>query len=182
VAAGWARALRGSWPLWAGAAGLAGLNALTLVIKGHPWGITSAFALWGSKITQAAGVDVGSWPYWSGQRAATLHASVLSDATSVMDFGIILGAMVAAAAAGTFIVHRRVPWRVAAGAIVGGVLMGFGARIAYGCNIGAYFAGIASFSVHGWLWGLMAIIGTYAGLKARPLFSLANPKSTDSSC
>ena len=31
--------------------------------------------------------------------------------------------------------------------------MGYGARIAFGCNIGAYFGGIASFSLHGWLWG-----------------------------
>lgn len=182
VAGGWARIIRGSWPLWAGALGLAALNAITLVISGKPWGITSAFALWGSKITQAFGVNVAGWPYWSGSKAAALQSSVLTDTTSVMDFGIILGALAASAAAGTFVVHRHVPWRVATGAIIGGVLMGLGARIAYGCNIGAYFAGIASFSVHGWLWGLMAIIGTYVGLRLRPLFGLANPKPTDSSC
>ena len=34
--------------------------------------------------------------------------------------------------------------------------MGYGARIAFGCNIGAYFGGIASFSLHGWLWGVLA--------------------------
>lgn len=181
-AAGWARTIRGAWPLWVGAIGLAVLNAITLLTSGHPWGITSAFALWGSKLTQAAGVDVAGWSYWSGDRAAALHSSVLTDTTSVMDFGIILGALVASAAAGTFVMHRRVPRRLAVGAVLGGVLMGFGARIAYGCNIGAYFAGIASFSLHGWLWGAMAIIGTYAGLKARPLFGLANPKPTDSSC
>lgn len=181
-ARGLARAIRGSWPLWVGALGLAALNALTLVIQGTPWGITSAFALWGSKAAQAVGVDVGSWPYWQGARAASLHQSVLADSTSVMDFGIILGALVAASTAGTFVLHRRVPARVIAGAIVGGILMGYGARIAYGCNIGAYFAGIASFSLHGWVWGVMAIAGTFAGLKARPLFGLVNPKPTDSVC
>jgi hypothetical protein len=46
--------------------------------------------------------------------------------------------------------------------------MGYGARIAFGCNIGAYFGGIASFSLHGWLWGVMAIVGTFAGLALRP--------------
>jgi len=30
-------------------------------------------------------------------------------------------------------------------------MLGYGARLAYGCNIGAYFSGIASASVHGWL-------------------------------
>jgi hypothetical protein len=46
----------------------------------------------------------------------------------------------------------------------------------------AYFSGIASFSLHGWLWGLAALFGTYAGLKARPLFGLKVPRSGDSSC
>jgi uncharacterized membrane protein len=60
--------------------------------------------------------------------------------------------------------------------------MGYGARLAFGCNIGAYFGGIASFSLHGWLWGVMAIIGTVGGLALRPLFGLTNPKPTDSVC
>lgn len=169
-AAGLARILRGTWPLWVGALALAALNAATLLIKGSPWGITSAFALWGSKLAQGAGVDVGSWTYWSGDRAASLDASLLADATSVMNFGIVLGALVAAGIGGSFALHKRIPWRVVAGAIVGGLLMGYGARLAYGCNIGAYFSGIASFSLHGWLWGLTALAGTYVGLKARPFF------------
>lgn len=181
-ARGLARAIRGSWPLWVGALGLAVLNAVTLVIKGSPWGITSAFALWGSKVADALGIDVGSWSYWQGSHAESLHQSILADATSVMDFGIILGALVAAAVAGAFTLTRRIPPRIIAGALIGGILMGYGARIAYGCNIGAYFAGIASFSLHGWIWGAMAIVGTVVGLKARPLFRLANPKPSDSSC
>jgi len=181
-ASGLARTVRGTWPLWAGALALAVLNAATLVLSGKPWGITSAFALWGSKAAQAVGVDVGSWSYWSGDKAAALHAPVLSDVTSVMDFGIILGAMAAAAAGGTFAIQRRVPLKAAAAAIVGGILMGYGARIAYGCNIGAYFGGVASFSLHGWLWLVMALAGTYLGTRLRPLFGLPNPKPEDSSC
>lgn len=51
-----------------------------------------------------------------------------------------------------------------------------------GCNIGAYFSGIASGSLHGWAWGGLALIGTFLGLRLRPLFGLANPKPTDSVC
>lgn len=140
VARGLWRIVRGSWPLWVGALVLAGLNALTLVTQGGPWGVTSAFALWGSKLADAAGIDVRSWAYWSGDRAASLDAPVLADATTVMNVGIILGALLAAAAAGTFVLHRRIPVRTAAAAVVGGLLMGYGARLAYGCNIGAYFS------------------------------------------
>ena len=50
--------MRGSWPLWVGAMLLAGLNAPALFVSGGPWGVTSAFALWGSKILAFVGVDV----------------------------------------------------------------------------------------------------------------------------
>ena len=36
---------------------LAGLNALTLFVSGGAWGVTFAFALWGSKLLDAIGVD-----------------------------------------------------------------------------------------------------------------------------
>lgn len=183
VARGLARAARGSWPLWVGALLLAGLNALTLWVSGGAWGVTFAFSLWGSKLLDALGVDVTSWTFWQDPvNAAKYQAGFLAEKTSVMDLGIILGALVASALAGAFVVHRRVPGRLALGAVVGGIMMGYGARIAFGCNIGAYFGGIASFSLHGWLWGVMALIGTVAGLALRPLFGLANPRPTDSVC
>ncbi|MCI2420342.1 YeeE/YedE family protein [Saccharopolyspora sp. K220] len=177
------RALRGSWPLWVGALLLAGLNALTLFVSGHAWGITSAFGLWGAKILAWVGIDISGSQFWSvPENAAKLSASVLTDRISVMDFGIMIGALIAAALAGAFTLHRQIPWKLAVGAVLGGVLMGLGARLAGGCNIGAYFSGVASFSLHGWLWGAMAIIGTYAGVALRPLFGLTNPKPSDSVC
>ena len=165
--------LHGPWPLVAGALGLAAINVATLLLAGRPWGVTSAFALWGSKITAAAGVDVGAWPYWqSAARAAELQASVLEDVTSVMDFGIVLGALAAAGLAGRFAPTWRVPFRSLLAAIAGGLMLGYGARIAYGCNIGAYFSGIASSSVHGWVWFAAAFAGNIAGTKFRPWFGL----------
>jgi len=165
--------LRGPWPLAAGALGLAAVNIATLFLAGRPWGVTGAFALWGSKALDAAGVQVTAWPYWSTPaRTAELHASVFKDITSVMDFGIILGAFAAAGLAGRFAPAWRVPARSLAAAIVGGLLLGYGARIAYGCNIGALFSGIASSSVHGWLWVVAAFIGNIFGTRLRPLFGL----------
>jgi uncharacterized membrane protein YedE/YeeE len=171
---GLARFLRGPWPLVAGAVALAVLNFATLALAGRPWGITSAFALWGSKIAAATGLaDVASWPYWSTPaRQAELTNSVLNDVTSVMDFGIIVGALLAAALAGRFRPTWRVPLRSAVAAVVGGLLLGYGARLAYGCNIGAYFSGIASGSLHGWVWLVAAFFGNVLGTKVRPLFGL----------
>jgi uncharacterized protein len=167
------RALQGPWPLAAGAAGLALVNIATLLLSGRPWSVTGAFALWGAKIASAAGVHVASWPYWAAPaQAASLKAPVVADVGSVMNAGIVLGALAAAAAAGRFAPTWRVPLRSLAAAIVGGLLLGYGARIAYGCNIGAYFSGIASGSVHGWLWMVAAFGGNAVGAYARPAFGL----------
>jgi uncharacterized membrane protein YedE/YeeE len=173
-ASGRAHLLTGPWPLAAGALGLAAVNVSTLLIAGRPWGITSAFALWGSKLLFAGGVDVASWAYWQpAARAADLHASVLDDPTSVMDLGIMLGALAAAALAGRFAPVWRIPRRSLMAAIVGGLLLGYGARIAYGCNIGAYFSGVSSTSLHGWVWLAAAFVGNIAGTRLRPYFGLS---------
>jgi uncharacterized membrane protein YedE/YeeE len=172
----------GPWPLVAGAIGLAIVNIATLTIGGRPWGVTSAFALWGAKWFAALGIDVASWPYWTAPAQATaLKSSVLMDVTSVMDFGIILGALLAAILAGKFAPVWKVSGRSLAAAVIGGLLLGYGARIAYGCNIGAYFSGIASGSLHGWLWLVAAFAGNVAGTRLRPMFDL-NVERTRSAC
>ena len=165
--------LHGPWPLMAGAIALALLNFVTLALSGRPWGITSAFALWGAKAASIAGFDVASWPYWASKaNAAALAAPVSRDVTSVMDIGIVLGAMLAAALAGRYAPVWRVPLRSLIAAIVGGLLLGYGARLAYGCNIGAYFSGIVSGSLHGWLWLVAAFFGNVVGTRLRPTFGL----------
>jgi uncharacterized membrane protein YedE/YeeE len=168
-----ARWLRGPWPLVAGAVGLALVNVATLTIGGRPWGVTSAFALWGAKIASAVGIPVAAWPYWTAPGpAAALSRSVLADVTSVMNVGIILGALLASLLAGRFAPRWRISGRSFAAAVVGGLLLGYGARVAYGCNIGAYFSGIASGSLHGWLWLPAAFAGNILGTSLRPLFDL----------
>ena len=73
-------------------------------------------------------------------------------------------------------------WRISrnhlVASVVGGLLLGYGARLSYGCNIGAFFSGIASGSLHGWLWIACALLGTWAGLTLRPLFGIADAAST----
>lgn len=168
---GFARLLRGPWPLVMGAVALALLNFATLALSGRPWGITSAFALWGAKGAQILGFDPTMWAYWQiPANAVALNRSVFGDITSVMDFGIIGGAMLAAALAGRFAPNLKIPLRSLIAAVVGGLLLGYGARIAYGCNIGAYFSGIASGSLHGWLWALAAFAGNMLGVRLRPFF------------
>lgn len=168
------RILRGPWSPLVAATALALFNWATLVVSGHPWSITWGFTLWGGKAARAVGWDPSTSWFWSGgftERA--LGASVLTDDTSVMNIGLILGALTAAALAGRLRPGWRIGAKPLAAAVIGGVLMGYGARIAFGCNIGAFFSGVASTSLHGWLWIASALAGTWLGVRLRPLFRLA---------
>lgn len=168
---GWRRLLQGPWPLLWGAVLLALLNYATLALAGRPWGITGAFSLWGAKIVQGVGVEVAQWPFWQRPaNAQALAAPLWQDITSVMNIGIVLGAFLAAGLAGRFAPSLRIPLRSLLAAILGGLLLGYGARLAYGCNIGAFFSGIASGSLHGWLWLVAAFFGNAVGVRLRPFF------------
>jgi uncharacterized membrane protein YedE/YeeE len=170
---GWTWILRGPWPLVGAGLVLALLNIATLLLAGHPWSITYGFGLWGAKIVQAVGVDVASWEFWTWPaQARALQSSVLADTVSVMDFGLVLGAALAAAIAGKFAPKASLPLGSLLAAIVGGLLMGYGARLSFGCNIGALFSGIATGSLHGWLWFAAAFVGSIAGIGLRPVFGL----------
>ncbi len=162
------RLWHGPWPLAWGIIALALLGLLTLLLAGHTWSITFAFGLWGAKIWQALGGELSNWSYWlSGYPAQALNRSVLADVTSVMDIGIILGAMLAAGLANSFDKNKRVTLRLILVSMLGGLLLGYGARLAFGCNIGALLAGIASGSLHGWLWLAAGFTGSVVGVPLR---------------
>lgn len=161
--------------LLAGAGLLAVLNLLVLIVAGHPWTITWAFTLWGAKGAQLLGWNPASSPFWNApfQREA-LAGSVLSDVTSLMNIGILIGALAGAGVAGRFAPRLEFAPGLIASAAIGGLIMGYGARIAFGCNIGAFFSGVASTSLHGWLWIAAALPGNALGVKLRPWFGLEN--------
>ena len=168
---GFKRFLQGPWPLIWGGIILTLLNFATLALAGRPWGVTSALAVWAAKTASFMGVDVASWAYWQlPGNAKALSESLWFDITSMMNFGLMIGAFLAASLAGKFAPNLNIPKRSIIAAILGGLLLGYGARLAYGCNIGAYFSGIASGSLHGWLWLICAFIGNGVGVKLRPIF------------
>ena len=154
--------VRGPWPKGWGVVALAVVSLATLLILSRPWGITSGFALWGAKIAAGLGVEVQNWAYWKGQRGA-LENSLFAHSTSVMNFGIMAGALFAASLAGKFAPTLRIAPREILTAVLGGLLMGYGARLAYGCNIGAYLGGLVSGSLHGWGWLLFGFLGSVTG-------------------
>ena len=144
-----------------------------MALAGHPWTVSFGYTLWGAKLAGLMGIEVSSWPFWTWRvPSQALSGSVFEQSTSLMNFGILAGAFLAAGLAGRFQPCWRLPWRPLLAAAVGGLFMGYGARLAFGCNVGAMFSGIASGSLHGWLWLVSALVGTFLGNALRPLFAL----------
>ena len=141
---------------------------------GHPWSVTFGYTVWGAKIATALGADLTQYEFWQwpGPKRA-LTESVLSDTSSLTDFGLLFGAMAAAAARHPFARAAWPPLGSLLAAAVGGLLMGWGARLGFGCNIGAFVGGIASGSLHGWIWFLAALPGCMIGIRLRPMFGLS---------
>lgn len=163
--------LRGPWPLFATMLLVALLNLGVLIETGHPWSVTWAFTLWGAKMAAALGWDAQSSLFWNTDyRLDMLHNSVFTDETSVMDMAIILGSVIAAALSNKLKPNFRVLPLPLLAALLGGLLMGYGSRIAYGCNIGAFLSGVSSTSLHGWLWIVAALPGNWMGIKLRRVF------------
>ncbi|HKA76330.1 MAG TPA: YeeE/YedE family protein [Pseudolabrys sp.] len=141
---------------------------------GHPWSVTFGYTVWGAKAATALGFDLSHAAFWqwAGPKRA-LSDSVLSDTSSLTDFGMLFGAMAAAAASKPFAAGAWPPVKSLLAAGIGGLLMGWGARLGFGCNIGAFVGGVASGSLHGWVWFLAALPGCLIGIRLRPLFGLS---------
>lgn len=156
-----------------GALLLAVLAALNLVIAGQPWGVVYGFGLWGAKLAQAAGAfDPASNPFWSQPgHAQRLAQTLLLDITSITNIGILCGALWVAAGRAPD-KPRPLTARQWAVGLVAGFAMGYSARLAFGCNVGAMLSGISTGSLHGWIWVPMAFAGTLIGLRVRRHFGL----------
>ena len=163
---------QGPWSIWLGALVLACVVIATFLVLGRPWGITSAFPLWGVKALDVMGVPIQEFNGWSDRQVAQ---SVFAHSTSVMDFGLMLGALAAAGMAARYAPSIKLSFRDLATAIIGGLLMGYGARLAYGCNIGGFLGGVVSGSLHGWWWLVFGYIGSIGGVWVREKIGMDEP-------
>ncbi|GAB6070524.1 YeeE/YedE family protein [Thiomicrorhabdus hydrogeniphila] len=153
-------------PFLAAAISLAFLNASLLFISGTPWSISSVFPYWGTSLIDLFGLSI-DWTFWdyAMENSTRMNQGLFENTVSLTTMGVILGAFIAS------LIHPRIKVTISAKAltasIIGGTIMGFGAVMASGCNIGAFFSGIASGSLHGWLWLVFALFGNILGLVIR---------------
>lgn len=152
---------------WLGALLLAVLYLAHLVVAGQPWGIVYGMGVWGAKAVSALGWDLSGDAFWGvAPHAQRLVEPILADVTSVTNIGLIYGAIAASRWNGAPKFTAPSGRRLAAAAVAG-LVMGYSARMAFGCNVGAYLGGIASASLHGWVWFAIAFAGSIVGVRIR---------------
>lgn len=154
--------LKKEWSYATGAVLLTILAVALVTVTGGIWGVTGAFTKWGGKVLswfgaspeflKKIGADVSSFSFWKNQ-------------PSITDLGIIVGAFLATLLAAQFKIKKIKSYKNVVAAIVGGLLMGIGARLAMGCNIGGLFSGLPAFSLHAWIFWITLFGGAIVGSK-----------------
>src|SRR4030095_13176654 len=85
-------------------------------------------------------------------------------ARSILNLGLLMGALAAALLGREFAIRVPPLGELFKGG-VGGLLMGLGANLAFGCNIGGFFSAVAALSMSGVAMMLGLGIGSYLGLR-----------------
>jgi hypothetical protein len=140
------------WPVW-GSALLIGTLNVFLFAYDRPWTASDGARNWGDWLFRGLGfLDrpdlVEPWLY-SG---------------SVLNLGVLVGALAAALLSREFALRVAPVGELVKGG-VGGLLMGIGAVLAFGCNVGGFFSALSALSLSGlaMMAGLGA--GAYLGLR-----------------
>lgn len=158
-----------------GAIAMAVVYAAHLIVAGQPWGIVYGLGLWGAKVASALGIDLSQDAFWGmAPHAERLLEPILWDVTSVTNIGLLYGALIADRWNVRVVEKPRWPSTPAlAVSIAAGLVMGYSSRLAFGCNVGGYLGGIASASLHGWVWFAFAFLGSMVGVRARAKAGIA---------
>ncbi|WML54965.1 selenium metabolism membrane protein YedE/FdhT [Neobacillus sp. PS3-12] len=131
-------------------------------LTGTLWAVTGEFTRWGGNLLQLFGVDTSHWAYF---QAIKLKGEPINRTDGWIVIGMLLGGLFSALMSQNFKwkaprQKRRWVW-----GFVGGILAGFGTRLAMGCNLAAFFTGVPQFSLHSWFFIAGTALGTYIGVK-----------------
>lgn len=151
--------LKKEWSYYTGAVVIAAL-ALSLNAFSGIWGVSGPLSTWGGKVLTLLGVNADSFKGFNGSLA---KYNFWTNKPSITDMGLLFGAAIATLLAAEWKIRNIKHWKQALSAIVGGLLIGFGAAIASGCNIGGLFSQLPQFSIAGWLFLLMCFLGAWVG-------------------
>lgn len=138
------------------------ISALYFGVTGTVWAVTGEFTRLGGHLLQGLGVDVSDWAYFD---LVSLEGTPLSRTDGWIVIGMLVGAMITVLLSNSFKIRVPKQKRRLVQGFIGGIIAGFGARLALGCNLAAFFTGVPQFSFHSWIFMVTTAVGTYFGVK-----------------
>ena len=139
------------------AATLLVLVSSVLVASGGFWGVYGGIKNWGDWFNTFIGLgDI--------LNISKELSSPLENRISIMNMCLVIGALSAALISRQFRISHPPMLEFINGAI-GGTLMGIGATLSMGCNVGAFFTPVTFSSPSGWAMWVGLLAGAFIGLK-----------------
>ena len=123
---------------------------------------TGEFTRLGGDFLLLLGVDVSDWQYYS---MVGLQGNTWDRADGWIVWGMFIGALIMVLLSNSFKIRMSQQKRRYVQGFVGGIIAGFGARLALGCNLAAFFTGVPQFSFHAWIFIIATGLGTFLGAK-----------------
>jgi hypothetical protein len=148
---GYQRIFFDNWPVWVGAV-LFGIMSIITFGWSRPFGIAGGLRNWGDWFFHAIGLY---------QQAPI---SPLRSTSSILTLGFLWGAFASSLMAKQFAIRVAPPLELAKG-VVGGILMGVGAAMAGGCNIGGFYSALSALSMSGVAMMVGLLLGAYLGIR-----------------
>lgn len=158
----WDSIFKKEWSYTKGAVIISIFAIALVIVTNKAWGVTGPYSIWGGKVLSWLGVNVDSWRAFNGSVGKYVFAN---SQPSLTNLGIVLGALLSVLLASSFKFKKIKNGKQVVAAILGGLLMGIGARITPGCNIGAFFSGLPAFSLAGWVFMVFIFLGAAVGSK-----------------
>ncbi len=156
-----------SWSMKTSGVIIALLFVTLLMLSGKGWSATSPFGLWFAKLLMLFGATPETLSAFTTRSTGFFTQSIFENATSLQNFGIIFGVVIALLLNQTFSTKFAQGFKINPKDFmlfaVGGFIMGLGTRLSNGCNVGALFTPIAEFSLSGWVYLVFVVIGGFLG-------------------
>lgn len=138
------------------------LSAIYFGITGSVWAVTGEFTRLGGHILQFFGVDISDWAYFD---LVHMEGTTWTRPDGWIVWGMFIGAIITILLSGSFKIRAPKQKRRYVQGLIGGIIAGFGARMALGCNLAAFFTGVPQFSFHSWIFIVATALGTFLGAK-----------------
>lgn len=155
------------WTLAQGFMGISILYTLLMGVTKSGWGASTPYGLWFGKVLMIFGVSPEALANFSLMPEGAFTTPFFEHGVSVQNFGILLGTMIYLLTAGlfkrTFMSEMYITGREAFLYALGGLTMGVGTRFANGCNVGALYTPISQFSLAGWVFLVVMVLGGVLG-------------------